>query len=283
MNKLKYAFYPGCAGGTTAGEYNASAVSVCASLGIELEEIRGWNCCGASSAHSVNHELSLSLTGRNLAIAEKDALPMAAICPACYVRMKDTYASVKNGLLSKDEMSGLIDMPYSASHDVRHILDIIANEAGLEAVKKLTVKPLKGLRLVSYYGCYLVRPRELTGFDDTENPVLMDKLLEALGADTLDWSAKVDCCGGSGSFTDTDMVRALAGKISEYAAEVRADMIVTACGLCQANLESRQGRNALPVSYFTELMGLAFGLDAGKWFKKHIINPLPLLKKKGLV
>ena len=280
---MRYAFYPGCAGKTTAGEYNASAIAVCASLGIELEEMQGWNCCGASSAHSVSHELSLSLTGRNLAIAEKESLPMAAICPACYVRMRDTYTGVKNGSFSEDKMSELADVQYSASFDVKHILDIIVNEAGLEAVKKLTVKPLAGLRLVSYYGCFLVRPRELTGFDDTENPVLMDKLLEAMGAETLDWSGKVDCCGGSGSFTDTDMVCELTGKVSDYAAEVRADMIVTACGLCQANLESRQGKNALPVSYFTELMGLAFGLDAGKWFKKHIISPLPLLKKKGLL
>lgn len=278
---MKYAFYPGCAGETTAGEYNSSAVAVCASLGIELEEMHGWNCCGASSAHSTNHKLALSLTGRNLAIAERDGLHIAAICPACYIRMGDTYANVKNGLLSKDEMSALIDMPYTAAYEVKHILDIITNEAGLEAVEKLVVKPLTGLRLVSYYGCYLVRPRELTGFDDTENPVIMDKLLEAMGAETLDWSGKVDCCGGSGSFTDRDMVCGLVGKISDYAAEVRADMIVTACGLCQANLESRQGKNALPVSYFTELMGLAFGLDVRKWFKKHIINPFPLLKKKG--
>ena len=280
---MKYAFYPGCAGGTTAGEYNSSAVAVCASLGIELEEMHGWNCCGASSAHSTNHNLALSLTGRNLAIAERSGLPMAAICPACYVRMRDAQANVKNESLSKDEMSALIDMPYTAAYDVKHIIDIITNEAGLEAVKKLTVKPLTGLRVVSYYGCYLVRPRELTGFDNTENPTIMDKLLEVIGAETLDWSAKVDCCGGSGSFTDRDMVGGLVGKISGYAAEVHADMIVTACGLCQANLESRQTKNSLPVCYFTELMGLAFGLDAKKWFKKHIVNPLPLLKSKGFL
>jgi heterodisulfide reductase subunit B len=198
--------------------------------------------------------------------------------------MRDSYVSVKNSLVPKDKISALIDMPYTASYDVRHILDIIANDVGLEAVKKLVVKPLAGLRLVAYYGCYLVRPREITGFDDAENPLSMDKLLEALGAEVVDWAGKVDCCGGSGSFTDVDMVRELVGKISAYARDARADMIVTACGLCQANLESRQARKvALPVAYFTELMGVAFGLKAGKWFKKHIVNPFPLLKKKGIL
>jgi heterodisulfide reductase subunit B len=251
-------------------------------MGIELVEMSDWNCCGASSAHSTSRSLAHALTGRNLAIAEKQAMPMAAICPACFVRMRETCLQVKNGSLSKDEISSLIDKPYTASFDVRHILDIVTAET--EAVKKLVVKPLKGLRAAAYYGCYLVRPRELTGFDDTENPVSMDNLLESLGADAADWGGKVDCCGGSGSFTDRSMVKELAGKISDSAREVHADVIVSACGLCQANLETRQsGKNALPVVYFTELMGLAFGLDARKWFKKHIINPIPVFKKRGLL
>ena len=281
---MKYAFYPGCAGGTTAKEYNKSAVEVCSALDIELSELADWNCCGASSGHSTNYTLSHALTGRNLAIAEKENLPLAAICPACFVRLKDTQNHVKKGVISQNEISELIDKPYTASFDVNHILDIIVNEAGLDAVKQLVTKPLTGLRLVAYYGCYLVRPRELTGFDDTENPKLMDSLLTALGAEVLDWSGKVDCCGGSGSFTDKAMVKELTGKIASAAREVNADMIVTACGLCQANLEARQsGGKAFPIVYFTELMGLAMGFNAGKWFKKHLISPLPILKQKGLL
>lgn len=281
---MKYAFYPGCAGSTTAMEYNKSAVEVCAALGVELSELSDWSCCGASSAHSTNYTLSHALTARNLAIAEKEQLPMAAICPACFVRMKDTYRHVKEGTIPQSEISELIDKPYNASFDINHILDIIVNRVGLDAVKKMVTKPLAGLRLVAYYGCYLVRPRELTGFDDTENPMLMDKLLSVLGADVLDWSGKVDCCGGSGSFTDKVMVRELTGKIADAAREVNADMIVAACGLCQANVESRQsGGKAIPVVYFTELMGLAMGLNAGKWFKKHLVNPLPVLKHRKLI
>ena len=281
---MKYAFYPGCAGDTTAKEYNKSAVEVCGALNIELSELADWNCCGASSGHSTNYTLSHALTGRNLAIAEKENLPLAAICPACFVRLKDTQNHVKKGVISQNEISELIDKPYTASFDVNHILDIIVNEAGLDTVKQLVTKPLTGLRLVAYYGCYLVRPRELTGFDDTENPKLMDGLLEALGAEVLDWSGKVDCCGGSGSFTDKAMVKELTGKIASAAREVKADMIVTACGLCQANLEARQsGGKAFPVVYFTELMGLAMGFNAGKWFKKHLVSPLPILKQKGLL
>lgn len=281
---MKYAFYPGCAGGTTAMEYNKSAVEVCAALDVEFAEMNDWSCCGASSAHSTNYNLSHALTARNLAISEKEQLPMAAICPACFVRMKDTHSRVKSGVISQDEIKELIGRPYSALFDVKHVLDIIVNDVGLEAVKKMVKKPLTGLRLVAYYGCYIVRPKELTGFDDTENPMLMDRLLSALGADIVDWSAKVDCCGGSGSFTDKTMVKELTTKIADAAREVNADMVVAACGLCQANLESRQsGGKPLPVVYFTELMGLAMGLDARKWFKKHLVSPLPILKQKGLI
>ena len=281
---MKYAYYPGCSGGTTAREYNESAVAVSRELGIELVELDDWSCCGASSAHSTNHTLSHSLTGRNLAIAEKQQMDTAVICPACYVRLRDTYFHVKNGGMSEEKISGLVEMPYGAKYGVDHLLDIMVNTVGLDPVRERVTKPLKGLKVVSYYGCYLVRPRELTGFDDTENPVSMDRLLEALGAEVLDWSGKIECCSGSGSFTDKGIVKKLVGGIIDAAREVQADLVVTACGLCQANLETRQsGVKKMPAAYFTELMGLAFGLDAAPWFKKHMINPVPVLKKQGLI
>jgi heterodisulfide reductase subunit B len=171
----------------------------------------------------------------------------------------------------------------SSAHQTNHTLMHSLTRGGLAAVRKQGGKPLTGLKVVSYYGCYLVRPRELTGFDDAENPLSMDSLMSALGAEALDWGGKVECCGGSGSFTDKGAVRNLVRGIMDSAREVGADLVVTACGLCQSNLESRQsGGKNIPVVYFTELMGLAFGMDAGRWFRQHLVSPAPVLKEYGL-
>ncbi|OGO14487.1 MAG: heterodisulfide reductase subunit B [Chloroflexi bacterium RBG_16_48_7] len=281
---MKYVYYPGCSGTTTAAEYNQSAIAVCKTLGIELAEMPDWNCCGATSAHSTNYALSHALSGRNLAIAEKQGLDIAVICPSCYSRLKDTQNAVKHGKISSKAMEYLIEKPYEAKSDVRHLLDLVTNVVGLDTVKSLVKKPLKGLRVVCYYGCYLVRPPELTGFDNTENPTSMDRLMESLGAEAVDWRGKVECCGGSLSLTDREKVQRLSTDIAGAAIEVNADVIVTACGLCQSNLESRQKlKKPVPAIYFTELMGLAFGLDPEPWFKKHLVDPHKVLKEHNLL
>jgi len=281
---LKYAYYPWCSQETTSKEYNDSALAVCQKLGIELAEIPDWNCCGASSGHSTDYWLSHALTGRNLAIAEREGTDMAVVCPACFSRLKSTQHEFKTETRLKERLPELIDMPYEAKHEVKHLLDIVCNTVGIDKVKEKVKKPLTGLKLVAYYGCYLVRPPELTGFDDPENPQTMDRLLEALGAEVLDWRAKVDCCGGSLSLTRRDVVKKLVAGIFDAAHEVGAEAIVTACGLCHANLESRQaGENLLPVFYFTELIGLALGCDVQPWLKKHLISPFGLLKKHGFL
>jgi heterodisulfide reductase subunit B len=281
---VKYAYYPGCSQETTSLEYNQSALAVCRELGIELVELSDWNCCGASSGHSTDYWLCHALAGRNLAIAEKEGMDTAVVCPACFLRLKDTRHEFKNEAALNERLPGLINLPYEAKYDVRHLLDIIANTVGTERVAERVTKPLTGLRLVAYYGCYLVRPPTLTGFDDPENPQTMDRLLQALGADVADWAGKVDCCGGGLSLTRRDMAQELVARVCGAAREVGAEAIVTACGLCHANLESRQaGEKLLPVFYFTELMGLAFGLDARPWLKKHLISPLDLLDKHNLL
>ncbi len=280
---MKYAYYPGCSGATTAAEYNQSAIAVCKALGIELEELSDWNCCGATSAHSTSYALSHALPGRNLAIAEQQGLDIAVICPSCYSRLKDTQTAVKLGKIEKKAIEELIEKPYEAKYDIRHLLDIVVNAIGLNTVSSLVKKPLKGLRAVSYYGCYLVRPPELTTFDNQENPTSMDRLIKALGAEAIDWRGKVECCGGSLSLTDRERVRRLSTDIAGAALEVNADVIVTACGLCQSNLESRQKlKKPIPSIYFTELMGLAFGIDPEPWFKKHLIDPRKVLKTHNL-
>lgn len=285
--KLKYAYYPGCSlESALAKEYDLSAQAVSKRLGIELEELHDWNCCGASSGHSTNHLLNHAIVGRNLALAEKQGLDIAAACPACYVRLKHTRHSVLEEEGLRQQVVDAIDMPYEGKYDVRHLLDIMINDVGIDAIKEKVVKPLTGLKLVSYYGCFLVRPPKVVAFDDPENPQSMDILVESLGADILDWSGKVDCCGGSLALTRREIVIGLVEDLIERARGAGAEALVSACPLCQMNVDGRQklSSNPLSVFYFTELMGLAMGLPgAKKWFGKHIISPNKLLKSHNLL
>ena len=283
---MKYAYYPGCSLESIAREYDLSVRAVCSNLGIELAELPDWSCCGASSGHSTNRWLSHALAGRNLALAEREGLDIAVACPACYLRLKTTYTEMKEDSRQRDELVKLIDMPYEARYNTRHLLDIIYNDIGLEKVKKRVTKPLRGLKLACYYGCYLVRPPKVVAFDDPENPNSMDMLLDSLGAEVRDWSGKVDCCGGSLSLSKKDIAKQLVGEISEMARQAGAQAIVTACPLCHSNLETRQDtsrQNRLPIFYFTELIGLAIGIaEARSWLKKHLIPSLSLLASHGL-
>lgn len=284
---MKYAYYPGCSlEAALAREYDLSTKAVCEKLGIELEELHDWNCCGASSGHSTSYLLNHAIVGRNLAIAEKQGLDIAAACPACYVRLKHTRHEVMEKPQLKEQVTEAIELPYEAKYDVRHILDILCNDVGIKAIKEKVTRPLTGLKLVSYYGCFLVRPPSVVAFDDPENPQCMDNLLTALGADVRDWSGKVDCCGGSLALTKRDIVVRLVGELVEMARGVGAEALVAACPLCQMNLDGRQdfAHNPLPVFYFTELVGLAIGDSGAKsWFKKHLVSPGKLLKSHGLL
>ena len=279
---MRYAYYPGCSLGSTAKEYDLSLRAVCDRLDIELEEIEDWSCCGASSGHSTDRLLSVALPARNLALARGMDADIAVACPACYLRLKGASHEMREDVQLRQEVEEMVGSPCQSDHDVKHVLDIMCNSVGLAEVEGQVTRPLKGLKLVAYYGCYLVRPQRLTGFDDAEDPRSMDTLLQALGADVLDWSGKVDCCGGGLSLVKKDIVARLVGGLVESAQQVGADAIVTACPLCQANLDTRQ--KALPAFYFTELMGLAMGVpDTKSWLKRHIINPVPALARHDLI
>lgn len=283
---MKYAYYPGCSLESTAKEYDLSVRAVCFNLGIELTELPDWSCCGASSGHSTSYWLAHALAGRNLALAERTGLDIAVACPACYIRLRTTYGEMKDDPEQREELVNLIGMPYEARYNPRHVLDIIGNDIDRESLKERLAKPLGGLKLACYYGCYLVRPPQLVAFDDPENPKSMDILLDALGAEVKDWSGKVDCCGSSLSLSKREIASQLVAEIIEMARKAGAQAIVTACPLCHSNLETRQaarGQNRLPIFYFTELIGLAIGIAGTRsWLKKHMVSPLSLLASHGL-
>jgi len=287
MNELKFNYYPGCSLEATAKEYDQSIRTAAEMLDVELVELHDWSCCGASSGHCTNHQLSLALPARNLALAEKEGLDMVVACAACFLRFRQTNHELNSSDSLRQQIEDTAGVPYKGSVEVRHLLDIFVREVGLEEVERKVEKPLGGLRLASYYGCYLVRPPEITQFDDPENPILLDDLLNVLGAETVVWSHKVECCGGNLMLSRTDIVSKLVGDICQAASESGAVAIVTACPLCQANLDMRQpGAEKIPILHFSELLGLALGVEeqtVKSWLKRHINSPHKILKSQNLV
>jgi len=276
---LKVSYYPGCALHGTALEYDESTKAMSALLGVELGELPDWSCCGASSAHVTDESLAHRLVARNLAIAEKEGRDLVVPCAACYSRFK---AGEKE----------LADDDKKLNFRILSLLEFLVEDGLMDRVKGMIKRPLHGLKVVSYYGCLLVRPPKVTGAKKYENPEEMDRLLKLLGAEAIPWSYKTDCCGGSLVLTRTDIVRRLTRKLYDKALEAGAEAIAVACPLCQSNLDSRQeeiSREAgkdyqIPILYITELIGLSLDHpDAGKWFRRHFVDPGKLLASKGLV
>lgn len=286
---MKYAYYPGCSLHSTAKEYDASTQAICAELGMELEEIEDWNCCGATSAHSMNKELSVALPLRNLAKAEAMGLDVVAPCAACFNRLKSADAAVKDNPKLMQSMADKSGIKYNGSIQVRSLLSAISG-LGDEAIKAHVKRELSGLKVACYYGCLLLRPPKVAHFDDAENPMSLDNIMTDLGAQPVDWPHKHECCGASLSLSKPEIVVKLTHDILSMAKRSGADCIVTACPLCQANLDGRQTdveakygeKFDMPIFYFTQLMGVAFGTwDGHLGFNKLMVNPDRLLAGIG--
>ena len=285
---MKFAYYPGCSSSSTAIEYNESVENTAQCLGIDLEEIPDWNCCGASSGHIIDHELAIALPSLNIASGEKMSLDITTPCPSCFLRLKTAQSEIKKDPNLKSRIEKYIGMPLQLSSKVKHILEVFYSDVGIDTIQKKVQKSLTGLKAVMYYGCYLVRPPEVTEFDDPENPIIMDRIMEALGVQVIDWSYKVDCCGGGLSLTSPEIVKTLVSKLVAHAAEVDADAIITACHLCHANLDiyqqQREISRLIPIFYFSELTALSLGiLNTKTWFEKHMVSPFGLLERLRLI
>ncbi len=280
---MKLSYFPGCSLEATAKEYDMSARAACQGLGIELVELKDWVCCGATSAHSTNHLLSVALPSRNVALAQEAGMDLAIPCSACYSRVKKADYVLRNDDELRQKIEDIVDFKYNDSVNVLSLLEVVS-QLGEKAIAEKVQKPLKGLKVVCYYGCLLVRPPQVTHFDNTEHPMSLDKIVKALGAEPIQWSYKTECCGASMSITSKDVVHGMVGRIIDAAKEVEAMAIVTACPLCQSNMEMRQAKGTnLPAFYFTELIGLALGLPAAKkWLNLHLVNPNPLLQSLSL-
>lgn len=225
---MKLSYFPGCSLDGTAKEYGLSTSVVCRRLGLELAEIPDWSCCGASSGHSTNYLLGQALAARNLILAQNRGLDLVVSCAACFSRFKKTDIALKENVELNRKMEEIMGSRYKGGFEIRHLLDVICNTVGLETIEREATNPLKNLRLVPYYGCVIVRPHEITQFDDEEHPQSMDDLIGAIGAHSLGWSGKTECCGASLSLTRVDIVKKLARDIIEMAKDAGAQAVVTA-------------------------------------------------------
>ena len=281
---MKIAYFPGCTLESTAIEYDRSLRAVAAKVGVELVELSDWNCCGASSAHAVDPVLGVALPARNLMIAEDMGLDIAVPCAACFLRFMEAKKHLQEDSSMRKEIEEILGKKYKGTAHVYHPITVFSQPAIKKKIKQEIVNNLKGIKVVCYYGCYLVRPPETTHFDDQENPTIMDELIGMTGAEVIDWSWKVDCCGAGHALLRPELVEQLVGEITEGARKAGAHGIVAACPLCQANLETQQkGPNALPIFYFSELLGLAMGLnkEAEGWWKKHLISPKAAIARQA--
>ncbi|MGB9639761.1 MAG: CoB--CoM heterodisulfide reductase iron-sulfur subunit B family protein [Anaerolineales bacterium] len=279
-----FSYYPGCSLESTANEFDASVRAVFKALQVDLNEIEDWNCCGATSAHSLDPLLALALPTRNISLAQAAGNDIVMPCAACFNRHKTADYELRHDPQKRAQLEQIVGFSYQGNIEVRPLLEVIACQIGLERLAERVVQPLHGLKAVGYYGCLLVRPPQITQFENPENPQWMNRIIETLGAEAVPWSYATECCGGGLTLTKADIAARLVGNLAEHAREAGAQTIVTSCPLCQLNLEMRQkSAPKMPIFYITELIGLAFNLpETARWWKKHLINPLPLVNMLSL-
>jgi len=281
---LKY--YPGCSLKGVSREYAEATEAVFGLLGVQMEEVRDWVCCGANVARNTHEQLSVNLPALNLRNSGRgEPSEVLVPCPACYQRLK--YAEERQEQVPTDTGKPGQDGPR-----VRHLVHVMSGEELLDRIKSELIQPLQGLRTVCYYGCLLSRATDLSQGVHEEDPLDMDRILCALGADNAFWSWKTECCGAHLAVTHPEIADSLSTTLLRMAAEAGAEAIVTACPMCQFNLDVVQWRGGaacdkrrtLPIFFLPELVGLALG-HAGLtgWMERHMIDPRPLLQSKGLI
>lgn len=265
----KYAYFPGCSLEKMAHSYHMSALETTRALGIELEELEDWNCCGATAYFHVDELLAFTLCARNLAMAEKEKLDLVAPCSGCYKNMFFTREHLKHDADLAEHINEALaedNLQYAGTSAVRHLIEVFVQDVGFDAIKAKVTKPLKGLRVAPYYGCQILRPRKAK--EDVEQPRFFEDLISAIGAEPVDYLLRLSCCSGALIITNRRAALSMVRNLLECAIRSKAAIIATACPLCQVNLECYQkqvnrefGTDLnVPVVYFTQLVGLALGI-----------------------
>jgi len=284
---MKYAYYPGCSADSTARDQYMSVNEVARSLNIELVELKGWTCCGSTPAHHSDVHMSIALPAANLLMAKKTGLDMVVFCAACYNRMKVANYEIQTKPEIRKEIAATLGEDYDGSVKIHHFVEVLIKDIGAKKLQEALTHSLAGLKVASYYGCLLVRPQEVTQFDDPENPTKIDSLVTLMGGESIDWPHKVECCGGGFALTRTDIVVELSNSLLTMARLSGAQCMAVACPMCQINLDMRQTdinktKNTdhnLPVVYITQLLGLCLGISPKKLgMDKCVVSPKPIIE-----
>ena len=286
----RIAYYPGCSLHSSAGEYHHTIEAIAEKLDLELVEPPGWICCGSSPAHSTDRVLATKYPVVNLSIVEQMGVAeVTTPCAACYSRFKTAAHEMAHNPEMARQVNQEIGYEYAGKVRVMHLVETLVEKVGLDRIEKEVKKPLQGLKVACYYGCYITRPAEITGAEHPEYPMEMDYLMRRLGAEPVAWDYKTDCCGGSLGLTQTPLAHEMTAKVLRNAKARGADAIVTVCPLCHVNLDGRQAQIkelgfAMPILYVTQLAALAFGLEEkAALLEKNLVDPRPLLREMGLV
>ena len=288
---MKYAYYPGCSLEKNSAAYDVSVREVADLLGIRLTELDDWNCCGATEYFSQDELVATSVIARNLALVDPQMTQLIAPCAACFLNLKKTDKLMCDNPHMNERINECLaagGLSYQAGRvKVRHILDVIYTDIGEQAIRDKVVKPLTGLRVAPYYGCQVVRPE--ADVDNPEYPTKMDELFRWLGAEVVDYPVKAHCCGGHMTQISEPEAFELIRRLLSSAADYKADMILCMCPMCQLNLDAYQSKvNSffgthfkLPIMFFTQLVGVAFGLEPKKLgFGKEIVAAEPAMAGK---
>lgn len=273
---MKLAYYPGCVSRSTGREMDTSTRAVCSALGVELQELEDWNCCGAT--HVSNELVAVGLAARNLAQTD---LPVMTGCSICYSNLRAAAQRLEEPEI-RAKVNAVLTRKYESAR-IKHALDVILE--ALEENDELVVVPLKGLRVAPYYGCLMTRPK---GVDSPEFPVTLEKLIRKLQAEPLDFRLKTLCCGGPIFMPQQKAAEDIAFTILQEAKKAGADVIVTLCPLCHLMLDARQKaleqmhgeKIGIPVLYVTQLAGIALGLGPEELgLNMNAVSPLPMLER----
>jgi heterodisulfide reductase subunit B len=294
---MKVSYFPGCTLNTTGKGFDNAVRASAGAVGLELVELPEWNCCGATFPLIVDNMLELAapthvlVSARDQGVRGDGGPPLlTTACTTCYNVLKRTNKFVREHPDERDRINTFIESDYAGEVEVKDILQLLRDDIGFGTVRQKVQAPLKGLKVAAYYGCMVLRPPMEVAYDDPDNPCALDDLMAALGATPVETPHKNECCGAYLAVKAPEVTREMAYTILKSAQAAGAEAVVTNCPLCQFNLDRRQrdmgqshaGYRSMPVFYFSQLMGLALGLDASAYgWERHYVDARPLLRSLG--
>jgi heterodisulfide reductase subunit B2 len=288
---MNYQYFPGCTLYTKGKSFDEAGKKASEKLGFTLEEMPYWTCCGATFPLAEDYDMALASPTRVLARGRKSGEKLVTLCAVCHNVLKRTNHVMKTSPERRAKVTDFIEEPYAGDLDVIHYLEVLRDDVGFESVAAKVEKPLAGLKVAPFYGCLLLRPKAEMAMDDPDSPSIFEELLRALGAEPVDYPMKAECCGAFQVVHSDAMATRCSREIIDSARARGAEMLVTACPLCQFNIEERQGEmtktelgfKGLPVLYFTQLLALALGEPAEAMdVSRNHTDPRPALQARGL-